>query len=469
MRIYNTLSGVKEEFKPLNDKLVKIYVCGPTVYDHSHIGHGRIYVVYDVLERYLRFIGYDVMKVINITDVDDKIIKKASELNMDTRKLAEVMTTSFLEDIYELNILLPEFMPRATHHIQDMIYLISRLIDKKYAYESEGDVYFDVSRFREYGKLSKQSVKNLIIGRRIEPSGKKRNPIDFTLWKRSKAGEPYWSSPWGDGRPGWHIECSAMSMKLLGEVFDIHGGGEDLIFPHHENELAQSKAATEKKFARYWMHCGLVMLNKEEMSKSKGNVISLKEILRKYGSNALRILYLSTHYRVQLEFDWDRLENARDLDKKIIKTYERVREITIKDGEDTSSKVNDTKKIQEYRERIIKALDDDLNTPLALSEFLSFVRWVNWYLKNVKGINGSVVREIISLFRDIFYIFGLKIKGSVEKTVLTDDLIKILIDMRKKLRVEKEYELADYIRERLREIGIALEDVDDETKYHYIK
>ena len=466
MQIFNTLSGQKEEFKPIEPRLIRIYICGPTVYDHSHIGHGRTYVIYDVLERYLRYRGYDVAKTINITDIDDKMIKRAKELDIEVKQLAEIVISSFIEDLYNLNVLFPEFMPRATHHIEDMIKLIEKLIEKGYAYEADGDIYFSVNKYKEYGKLSKQSLQDLIAGQRIRPSDKKKNPLDFALWKKRKTGEPFWKSPWGDGRPGWHIECSAMSMKLLGETFDIHGGGEDLIFPHHENEKAQSEAATGKQFARYWMHCGLVTINEEEMSKSKGNVISLKEILNKYDSDTLRTLYLSTHYRSQLEFSWERLENAKNLVDKMKNTYERIKELIAREKMETAYSIEDIETVYGYREKILGALEDDLNTALALSEFMSFIRWVNRYLEKEKR-DEKVVKEAITLFREIFYIFGLRMKRKEGKTELTENLIEILIDVRKRLRNKKDYENADYIREKLMEIGVILEDIGDETKYYY--
>jgi len=466
MKIYNTQTRRKEEFKPGDKRLVRIYVCGPTVYDHSHIGHGRVYVVYDVLERYLRYKGYDVMKAMNITDIDDKMIKRANELNISVKELAEVMSLSFLEDLVRLNVLLPEFIPRATHHIQDMMRIIEKLIENGYAYVADGDVYFDVSKFDKYGELSKQSIEDLIAGRRVEPSEKKRNPLDFALWKAKKPGEPYWESPWGEGRPGWHIECSAMSMKLLGETIDIHGGAQDLIFPHHENEKAQSEAATGNRFVRYWMHCGLLTVNKEEMSKSKGNVVSLKEVLDKYGSDALRIMYLGTHYRSMLEFTWDRLDDAKNTVERIKKAYENLQSILEKKDVKWVEKKKDLDVVEEYRKRIMDALDDDLNTPVALSEFLGFIRWVNKYAEETE-MDRDVVNAANKLFRDVLYIFGLKLVEE-KKGLYTEELIKILISVRQKLREEKNFELADYIRDELKKLGIELEDRGKETRY-YIK
>jgi cysteinyl-tRNA synthetase len=464
MKLYNTLTKRKEEFRPETEGLVKIYVCGPTVYDHSHIGHGRTYVVYDILERYLRYLGYDVKKAINITDIDDKMINRAKELGIPVNKLADIMTLSYLEDIINLNILIPEFMPKATHHIDDMINLINKLLEKGYAYVTKnGDVYFDATKYKKYGELSKQSIEDLIKGYRIEPGEEKRNPIDFALWKGKKPGEPHWNTPWGEGRPGWHIECSAMSMKLLGETIDIHGGGQDLIFPHHENEKAQSEAATGKPFVKYWMHTGLLTVGGEEMSKSKGNMILLKDILKEYDSDSLRLLYLSTHYRSPLDFKWDRLKEAEKISRRIRITYQKLTNINMEVSEIYEEE--NIRIVREYRKKIIDALDDDLNTPLALSEFLGFIRWINSYLTKEKP-SKITIEEAIKLIEDIKYIFGLKLmKKPIEKD-RTSRLIEVLIEIRNQLRKEKKYDLADMIRDRLKELNIVIEDTPEGTKYY---
>ncbi len=462
MRIYNTLSGVKEELRPSEGNLIKMYICGPTVYDHSHIGHGRVYVVYDILERYLRYRGYDVFKVINITDIDDKIIKRANELGISVRELAEIYIKSFIEDLISLKILLPEVMPRATHHISDMIKLIQKLIDKGYAYVVDGDVYFDVSKFEKYGELSKQKIEDLIKGYRIEVGEKKRNPADFALWKARKPGEPYWKSPWGAGRPGWHIECSVMSMKYLGETIDIHGGGADLIFPHHENEKAQSEAATGKRFVKIWMHVGLVTVGNIEMSKSKGNIITIKEVVSKYGYDSLRMLYITTHYRSPLEFTWQKLEEASSIVRRIRNTVNRLREYMNKVAADelnTDDKYLNA--IKKFRNRFINALDDDLNTPEALSIFMEFLHWINKISE--RSISRKVLKEALNFVDEVLYIFGIEEEA---KTIEYDkhiDLINLIVDVRKELRKRKIYDLADYIRSKLREMGIELEDIGTET------
>lgn len=456
VRIRDTLTGEVKELKPVGGSIVKMYVCGQTVYDHAHVGHGRTYVVYDVLERLLKYLGYSVIKVINITDVDDKIIKRANELGISIKELTEKYTLSFIEDLFNLNILLPENMPRATHYIEEMIKIIQALIDKGYAYVSDGNVYFDVSKMPSYGELSKQSPDKLIAGYRVEPGEGKRNPLDFALWKKAKPGEPCWMSPWGEGRPGWHIECSAMSMKLLGEVIDIHGGGEDLIFPHHENEKAQSEAVTGKRFVNVWMHVGLLTFKKEKMAKSVGNVVRLKDALDKYGSDALRIYYLMTHYRDQLDFDWSRLEEAKEIAERIRRTYERL--MSKREVVDETDEVL-LNEIAEFRGKIIEALLNDLNTPLALSTFLSFIKWLNAYL--TQTVSKQVVEESRKLFEEVKFIFGLRLEEREAPKVR--DLIELLVYVREQLRREKRYDLADLIRSKLGELGIELEDVGDRT------
>ena len=305
LRIYNTLTGKKEEFVPLHEKRVGMYVCGVTVYDLCHIGHARSAIVFDAIYRYLGYRGYEVTFVRNFTDIDDKIIKRANEEGVDCKAIAEKYIDEFNMDMGKLGFEKPKFEPKATEHIPEMIELISTLIEKGYAYQSGGDVFFSVEKFKDYGKLSKRNLEEMQAGARVGIDEKKENPLDFALWKASKPGEPSWESPWGKGRPGWHIECSVMSQKYLGETFDIHGGGKDLIFPHHENEIAQSEAATGKPFARYWIHNGFVNINKEKMSKSLGNILTLKEIFKDWRPEAIRLFLLSSHYRSPVDFSFD--------------------------------------------------------------------------------------------------------------------------------------------------------------------
>ena len=462
MKIYNTLTRRVEEFKPQDPKVVKMYVCGPTVYDHSHVGHGRVYVFYDFLERYLRFKGYDVVKAINITDIDDKMIRRANEMGITVKELSEVMTTSFLEDYIRLNCLLPEFMPRATHHIDDMVKIISRLIEKGYAYTVNGDVYFDISKFDRYGELSHQSIDTLRAGHRIEPGEGKKDPLDFALWKSRKPGEPYWDTPWGEGRPGWHIECSAMSMKLLGETLDIHGGATDLIFPHHENEKTQSEAYSGKRFVRYWVHVGLVNFRGREMSKSTGNIVLLKEALDKYGPDTLRIMYLKTHYRSPLDFTWDKLEEARNIVDKIARVYTQLREMKeFTDEKDEEGEQLD--RINRLWNNIIGALEDDLNTPLAISNLMQLTNYIQSLISRNR-LTKKARDTALKYYEDIKYIFGLRLGREIDVNIAK--LIELLIEVRRELRRRKEYDLADYIRDRLSQLRIKLEDRGEETIYH---
>ncbi|MGC8852252.1 MAG: cysteine--tRNA ligase, partial [Hydrogenobacter sp.] len=339
LRIYNTLSGKVEEFVPLDPPKVLIYTCGVTVYDDSHVGHGRSLIVFDVFRRYLEHLGYRVKFVRNFTDVDDKIINKAKEEGKDFMTIANRYIASYYVDMERIRVRPADVEPRVTEHIKEIIEVIKELIDKGYAYESGGDVYFSVKAFPQYGKLSKRSIEELEVGARIEPSEKKRDPLDFALWKSAKAGEPAWESPWGLGRPGWHTECVAMIFKHLGHTIDIHGGGLDLVFPHHENEIAQAEALTGKPFARYWMHNGLVTVNGQKMSKSLGNYITLKEVYKKYHPDVLRLLVLFTHYRSPLDFSWEKMEEAKrsyERIKRAIEDLEMLKNLPIEDGAFTS-------------------------------------------------------------------------------------------------------------------------------------
>ena len=311
LRLYNTLTGNKDDFVPLHGKKVGMYACGVTVYDLCHIGHARSAIVFDIVHRYLRYRGYEVTFVRNFTDIDDKIIKRANEEGVDYKTIAEKYIVEFNVDMGELGLEKPSVEPKATEHIPEMIRLISALIEKGFAYQSGGDIFFSVRKFGDYGKLSKRDLEEMQAGARVEIDEKKENPLDFALWKTSKPGEPFWETPWGKGRPGWHIECSVMSQEYLGETLDIHGGGRDLIFPHHENEIAQSEAATGKTFARYWVHNGFVNINKEKMSKSLGNILTIKEILKDWHPEVLRLFFLSHHYRSPIDFSEDSFAEAK--------------------------------------------------------------------------------------------------------------------------------------------------------------
>ncbi|MFN7169911.1 MAG: cysteine--tRNA ligase [Candidatus Omnitrophota bacterium] len=459
IRIFNTLSGRKELFKPIKKGKVGFYICGPTVYDEPHIGHLRSAYVFEVIRRYFIYRGYNVKFVRNITDVDDKIIEKAREecksqnqsLKEKVKEIAERYIKKYHQAMEKFGISPPDIEPRATEHIPEMLKIIHALIQKKIAYEKDGDIYFKVRKFSPYGKLSHQSIEDLISGVRIEPSENKDDPLDFALWKRAKENEPCWKSLWGEGRPGWHIECSAMSMKYLGRSFDIHGGGKDLIFPHHENEIAQSEACTGKRFARYWIHNGLLTINGEKMAKSLGNFISVEEILEKYHPEILKIFFLSTHYRHPIDFSYEKMEEAK-------KARERFYIILGMEQLNPKFKVQNSK-IKEFRKKFISAMDDDFNTPQALAVLFDLVSFVH---KNQDKL--GIVSEAKWLLLDLGKVFGL-FEECKEGIDITEDLITLIINIRQILRENKEFSLADKIREDLQNLGIILEDGAEKTTW----
>lgn len=392
LKIFNTLSRQKEVFTPINANQVGMYVCGVTVYDLCHIGHGRTFVCFDVIARYLRYLGYDLTYVRNITDVDDKIIQRALENNESCEQLVERMMVEMYRDFDALNVLRPDFEPRATHHIAEIINLVERLIQRGHAYVADnGDVLFDVESFSEYGQLSRQDLEQLQAGARVEIDQAKKNPIDFVLWKKSKAHEPSWDSPWGAGRPGWHIECSAMNCKQLGSHFDIHGGGSDLMFPHHENEIAQSRCAHDGDYVNYWIHSGMIMVDKEKMSKSLGNFFTIREVLKHYDAEAVRYFLLTAHYRSQLNYSEENLKLAHGALERL---YTALR------GTDTKAQATGG---ENYVEQFRLAMDDDFNTPNALSVLFEMAREIN-KLKNEEPhkANGLAAR-----LRELAQILGL--------------------------------------------------------------
>jgi len=465
--VYNTLTERKERFVPLEDKRVRMYVCGPTVYDHAHIGHARSAIVFDVIRRWLEFRGYDVIYVRNYTDIDDKIIRRAQEENIPWRDVAEKYIKSYEEDMKALNVKEPTYKPRVTEHIEEIITMIEGLIEKGHAYQSDGDVYFSVESFPEYGKLSKRNVKELLSGARIEPGENKRNPLDFALWKSSKEGEPGWESPWGYGRPGWHIECSVMSMKYLGETMDIHGGGLDLIFPHHENEIAQSESYTGKTFARYWIHNGFVMVNREKMSKSLGNFFTIKDILKEFSPDVLRFFLLSTHYRSPIDFSHERLKESS-------LALERVRNFII--GRKTVESLEETGEscegidVDAYRREFYLSMDDDFNTAKAIGTLFELLRRAN-QVKDRAIRDGKISRgekrsliEAADFIEEMLRTLGFRLEFEGAKGI-ENDLIELLIEVRNELRRKREFELADTIRERLKDMGVVLEDLPSGTVF----
>lgn len=452
MKLYDTLSGEKREFIPLHEGRVGMYVCGPTTYDYAHIGHARPAIIFDMLRRFFEYRGYDVIFISNITDIDDKIIKRANERGEDPIEMAHYYAREYLKDMDTLRVRRPNIIPKATRHIEEIINLIKILEDKGYAYESGGDVYFSVEKFKDYGKLSHRKLKDMLAGARVEISEKKRNPLDFALWKAAKSGEPSWPSPWGPGRPGWHIECSAMSMKYLGPTLDIHGGGADLIFPHHENEIAQSEAATDRPFARYWMHVGLVKFEEEKMSKSIGNVFLIRDVVKRYPPEVLRIMYINSHYRKPYDFSEENLEESRILLEKIWSTYNSLKNCA------SEGKVREEvlRKIEITRRRIIEALEDDFNTREAMKHYLEFVNFA-------RELENGDALSALKFLQEIDEIFD--ILPREEGKGIEDDLITIILEIRNTLRKKKDYALADRIRDELKKLGIRIEDTKGGTKW----
>ncbi|MGQ9569985.1 MAG: cysteine--tRNA ligase, partial [Thermodesulfovibrionales bacterium] len=415
MKIYNTLTGKKEEFITLIPGTVKMYVCGVTVYDYCHIGHARSAIVFDILNRYLRYKGYKVIFVKNFTDIDDKIISKSKQEGVSWDSVARKYTEEYYKDMETLGVGRPDFEPKATDHIKEMIEIIKVILNKGYAYEIGGSVYFEVEKFPEYGKLSKRNMEEMIAGARVEVDERKKNPMDFALWKRSKEDEPAWDSPWGKGRPGWHIECTAMSISYLGEEVDIHGGGADLIFPHHENEIAQSESFTGKPFAKYWVHNGFITIDREKMSKSLGNFFTVREILDKFDPEVLRLFLLSTHYRSPIEFSVEQLrETEISLDRyysTILRVDSFVKEDKINNRTTEEAEGVFETKVQRLKKRVEEAMDDDLNTALALGYIFEFIRDINKFLDSKpSGMKVKALlrksKELLSESGWILNIFG---------------------------------------------------------------
>ncbi len=463
LSLYNSLAGEKQRFKSIEKNKIKMYVCGMTVYDDCHIGHARTNVAFDVIVRYFRFVGYNVTFVRNITDVDDKIIKRAIENNESTDALVNRNIKSMYSDFDVLNILRPDFDPRATETIDEMCQMIQTLIDKGYAYKaSNGDVYYRVSKFDGYGKLSKQNIDALLSGARIEVNDVKENPLDFVLWKASKENEPSWSSPWGDGRPGWHIECSAMSKKLLGDNFDIHGGGSDLRFPHHENEIAQSESANNCSFANYWLHSGMVQVDAEKMSKSLGNFFTIKEVLKSYHPEVLRFFLISGQYRSEINYSEENLNHARSA---INRFYSALRGLKLSDvlPDDADG----------YKAAFTKAMDNDFNTPEAISVLFDVVKEVNRYKEagnTDKAIEyANLLKQLASvlgiIFTEVECYFSYTPSRLEDKILISEEDIEEKITARLMAKKEKNWALADQIRQELTENGVILEDSATGTQW----
>ena len=487
IRIYNTLTNQKEPFEPLQPGKVHMYVCGITAYDLCHVGHARSAIVFDVIYRYLKHRGFEVVCVRNFTDVDDKIIKRAQEEGTDSQIIAERYIDAFYEDMDQLDVARPTYEPRATEFIPEMIELIERLIEKGYAYQVNGDVYFAVEKFAGYGKLSKRKLDDMIAGARVAIDANKKNPMDFALWKASKPGEPSWPSPWGKGRPGWHIECSAMSSRYLGRSFDIHGGGKDLIFPHHENEIAQSEAAFGTSFANYWVHNGFVNINQEKMSKSLGNFFTIREVLERYQPEVLRLFLLSSHYRSPVDFSPESMAEAERGLERLYQTFGQVQELVGDHPLQTSLPVLEDSEFKSLRDRIenlperfLEEMDDDFNTAAALGYLFELNRALNRFQDSLTGKLKPEEKELLAQgvhrLRQSASVLGLLQQSpedffqkhnrlALAALKISAEEVESLIEERTLARKEKNWARADEIRDTLAQMSILVEDRPDGTRW----
>ncbi|EHA1006923.1 cysteine--tRNA ligase [Clostridium perfringens] len=465
MKVYNTLNKKKEEFIPLTPGEVKMYVCGPTVYNFFHIGNGRTFIVFDTIRRYFEYRGFKVDFVQNFTDIDDKMIKKANEEGTTVKKIGDTYIKEYYQDADALNIERATVNPRATEFIGEIIKFVKGLVDKGYAYEVDGDVYFSTKKFEGYGKLSGQNIEDLQSGARISVDERKKDPMDFAIWKAQKPGEPAWNSPWGMGRPGWHIECSCMAKKLLGETIDIHAGGSDLKFPHHENEIAQSEALTGEPFARYWLHSAFVNVNNEKMSKSLNNFFTAREILERYDADVIRFLMLSAHYRQQLNFSEDLLESAKASVERI---YNAIGNLENLIDEVSIEEMNEEEKaylesLNKYKEKYIEKMDDDFNTADAITAIFDLIKDTNTNI--TIDSSKELAQKALELIRELGAPLGMfqkSTKGNLEEE------IEALIAKRQQARKDRDFALADKIRDELKDRGIVLEDTPQGVRWKMI-
>ncbi|MTI67000.1 MAG: cysteine--tRNA ligase [Firmicutes bacterium] len=465
MKLYNTLTGKKEEFKPINDKKVTMYVCGPTVYNYIHVGNARPFVVFDVLRRYFKFKGYEVDYLLNFTDIDDKMIERANEEGKTVKEVADKYIKEYLEDANNLMLKEDETKhPKATEHIKDIIDFIKELENKGYAYSVNGNVYFDIGKLNNYGKLSNKKTEELISGARIKVNDEKKSPIDFTLWKKEKQGEPSWDSPWGKGRPGWHIECSVMARKYLGDTIDIHAGGHDLEFPHHENEIAQSESLTGKTFANFWLHNAMLNIDNKKMSKSEQNFFTVRDISKEFDLEVVRYFLLSSHYRNPVNFSKEILMQTKSGLDRLYNGKKNLEHIlgNAKDRELTDEDKNMIENINQFKEKFIKSMEDDLNTADAISSIFELIKYTNTNLSD--ETNKKVIDKAYSQLMELSEVLGILQR----KEELLDDEISELIEKRIKARKNKNYQLADEIRDDLKEKGIVLEDTPQGTKWKRI-
>ncbi|HJV16119.1 MAG TPA: cysteine--tRNA ligase [Bacillales bacterium] len=460
IQLYNTLTRKKEVFVPLKEGKVKMYVCGPTVYNYIHIGNARPAIVFDTVRRYFKFRGYDIQYVSNFTDVDDKLIRAANQLGEDVPTLADRFINAYFEDVSALGCHKADIHPRVMENMDIIIEFISKLIEKGFAYESEGDVYFRTRKFTDYGKLSHQSIDELRLGARIEVGEKKQDDLDFALWKAAKEGEIFWESPWGIGRPGWHIECSAMAKKYLGETIDIHAGGQDLAFPHHENEIAQSEALTGKPFARYWMHNGYINIDNEKMSKSLGNFVLVHDIIKYHEPQVLRFFMLFVHYRNPINYSEELLESTKSALERLKTSYQNLKYRKKASTNLTNHNQQWLEQIASLREQFIKEMDDDFNTANAISVLFELSKQANYYLLE-KNTAVEVIDAFTKEFEELFEVLGL----SLEKEELLDEEIESLIEKRIQARKDRNFQLSDQIRDQLKEMNIILEDTQQGTRW----
>ena len=472
LRVYNTLTREKEEFKPLEPGKASIYCCGVTPYNDPHIGNARPFVTWDVVRRYLEKKGYAVRYVQNFTDIDDKIIRRAKEAGETWKELADHYIAEYFKAIDALNVRRADAYPRVSEHIADVLAVIEKLIEKGYAYALDGDVYYSVERFAGYGKLSGRSLDDMQAGARVGVDERKHHPMDFALWKAAKPGEPSWDSPWGKGRPGWHIECSTMSMKYLGETFDFHGGGSDLIFPHHENEIAQAQACTgdDHSFARYWLHNGFITIHDEKMSKSKNNFFTVKDILEKYAGEVVRFFIVQTHYRSPLDFTDERLAEAKTSLARLKNSWDNAAELSSRKDEGAGSAKSLLAAAMEAKAAFYEAMDDDFNTALAISHLFSLSKEINIYYNEITtgatafdAANFAKVRAVYAEMAEVIGIFEAKEEKADDG--LVDSLMELLLNLRQKAREEKNWALADHLRDELKARGVVIEDTPQGARW----
>ncbi|WMJ80318.1 cysteine--tRNA ligase [Clostridium sp. MB40-C1] len=465
MKVFNTMTRQKEEFKPINPNKVNMYVCGPTVYDFFHIGNARTFLVFDTVRRYFEYKGYEVNYIQNFTDIDDKMINRANREGITVKELGDNFIKEYYQDADGLNIKRATNNPRATEYIEEIIEFVEDLINKGYAYEVDGDVYFNTKKFKEYGKLSGQNLEDLQAGARINVDERKEDPMDFAVWKSEKPGEPSWKSPWGNGRPGWHIECSCMAHNLLGETIDIHAGGADLVFPHHENEVAQSEARNGKTFANYWMHSAYLNIDNKKMSKSLNNFFTTREILKQYDPEIIRLFMLSAHYRTPLNFSKDLLESAK---ASLERLYNAIGNLERLENEVTNTQLTDEEKkykkeLDLYKDKYIEKMDDDFNTADAIAVMFDLIRDIN------SNINADSSKELVDYALNLIRELGSPL-GVLQNSTICDlnEEIEKLVELRQQARKEKDWSLADKIRDDLKEKGIVLEDTPQGVRWKKI-